>query len=53
MCIICIEYSKGKLTEDEALRNISEMILTSEDLDDEQIDHLLDVEDQLLNNQGE
>lgn len=36
MCIICVEYQKGKLTANEAWRNLNEMqdILDSEHIDD-------------------
>jgi len=36
VCIICVEYQKGKLTANEAWRNLNEMqdILDSEHIDD-------------------
>lgn len=37
MCLVCIDFAKGKLTIEEARRNIGEMI-TSED-----VDHLIEV----------
>lgn len=56
MCIICLEYQKGLLTKEEAIRNLGEMIdanlekmvARSEDqLDKNDFYHLLDVSDEL------
>lgn len=43
MCLCCIEWQKGKLTKDEALRNLKELRLL-DDLSDGQKRHLWEVE---------
>ena len=40
MCMICVDYQNGKLTFEEAVRNLQEM-LTS--LDSEHIDYIIDM----------
>jgi len=40
MCILCIEFQKGKMDIREAKNNLRELLLTSEDLTLEEMDHL-------------
>lgn len=48
MCIVCLEWEKGKLTNKEALRNLGELINTDGDLGNEHyfgvIDKIMDEE---------
>lgn len=46
MCVICFEYEKGTLTRKEALKNIEE-ILHNPHLDKNEVEHLLEVEEEL------
>ena len=51
MCMICAEYEKGKLTKEEAVRNLGEILSSAESVDkltDAEFDHLMDLEDQFL-----
>lgn len=41
MCIICIEFLKGRLSSDEALRAAKEVIVSSND--PEEVDHAYDI----------
>lgn len=43
MCLVCTEWNKGKLTKDEALRNLKELRL-DDDLSDPEKRHLWEVE---------
>lgn len=45
MCIVCIEWQAGKLTNKEALRNLGELVNTDGDLGNE---HILSVVDQIM-----
>jgi hypothetical protein len=46
MCVICIEWEKGKLTTKEAYRNMGEVLSTTED--EEQKNHLFELSEKLL-----
>jgi hypothetical protein len=48
MCAICVDYQKGLLTKDEALRNLDESIGDPK-LSPEEAEHLLEVESKLEN----
>jgi len=56
MCVICLEYKKGLLTKEEAIRNLGEMInvnlekivaQSKDQLDKNDFYHLLDISDEL------
>ena len=47
MCIICKEWELGKLTSKEALRNLGEMILSSND-NKENPDHYYEISEKIL-----
>ena len=58
MCVICLEYKKGLLTKEEAIRNLGEMInvnlekivaQSKDQLDKNDFYHLLDISDELKN----
>ena len=40
MCMICVDYQKGKLTFEEAVRNLQEMMKT---LDSDHLDKVIDM----------
>jgi hypothetical protein len=44
MCIVCLEWEKGKLTSREALRNLGEMIAA----DSKDTEHYLKVSEKIL-----
>jgi len=44
MCIVCVEWEKGKLTSTEALRNLGEMIA----VDSKEKEHYLKVSGKIL-----
>lgn len=46
MCVVCIEFAKGKMTKDEADRALSELVFTDPKFD---MEHLPEVE-QLIDN---
>lgn len=48
MCIVCIEYNKGKLTYKEAFRNIREV---SENANEEELRHFSEVIDKIVNDE--
>lgn len=47
MCIVCLEWEKGKLTSTEALRNLGEMI-ESTDKEEEKRAHYFEVVEKIL-----
>jgi len=51
MCLVCLEWEKGKLDVKDALRNLGEMIQTG--LEKEDIDHYFEVAEKLTKDQNE
>lgn len=47
MCIVCVEWEKGKLTNQEALSALGEMIVCAEG-SEEKVAHYFDVSDKIL-----
>lgn len=47
MCIVCVDWQAGKLTNKEALRNLGEMINTT-DLDKEKVAHYFATVDKIM-----
>lgn len=47
MCVICIDWEKGKMTNKEALSALNEIIESDKTTADE-FDHYLDLEDRIL-----
>jgi hypothetical protein len=46
MCFVCQEWEKQRLTSDEAMRNIGEILYSSKDQD--QVDHLIDLSNRII-----
>jgi hypothetical protein len=49
MCIICLEWSKGKMTDDEALKAASEYIIS--EVDETTLSHIENLIDHILESQ--
>lgn len=48
MCVICLDYKRGAISQREALINLAEMIAVAAEDDDELFHHLEKVEQDLL-----
>lgn len=47
MCIICLEYNKGKMTSQEALANIGETIDANQN-DEDKVQHLFELANKIM-----
>jgi hypothetical protein len=52
MCVICLDYKRGAITQKEALLNLAEMISVASEENDEMFSHLEQVESMLLEEEG-
>lgn len=48
MCVICMDYKRGAITQKEALINLAEMISVAAEENDSLFNHLEEVEQMLL-----
>jgi|GEM_PF-2578795 len=48
MCVICLDYKRGAITQHEALINLAEMIAVAAEENDTLFHHLEEVEQRLL-----
>lgn len=48
MCVICLDYKRGAISQQEALINLAEMIAVAAEENDELFHHLEEVEQRLL-----
>ena len=48
MCVICLDYKRGALSQKEALLNLAEMIAVAAEENDGMFNHLEEVEQMLL-----
>lgn len=48
MCVICLDYKRGAISQKEALLNLAEMIAVAAEENDSMFNHLEEVEQMLL-----
>lgn len=47
MCVVCKDWEKGKITSEEALRNLGELMISVDEYSEENV-HYLDVSEKIL-----